>query len=128
MDSCTTLFRTRDLGFESIGCLALRVGRDVRIEVERHSNVGVTEPLLDDLSMHSLCQEERCTRVTQIMEADHRYVGAGDEIVEAAIERVGVQGAASFVRKDVSAILVDLVHRKPMFELSHTMPLQALDH
>jgi hypothetical protein len=38
----TTVFRTRDLGFESIGRVALQVGRNVRIEVERHGDIGVT--------------------------------------------------------------------------------------
>jgi hypothetical protein len=71
--------------------VALHVGRDMRIEVERHRDVGVTQPLLHDLSMHPLGQEERCARVTQIMAADHRYVGASDEIVEAAIVRVDVE-------------------------------------
>jgi hypothetical protein len=96
--SSGTLLRTRNRSFESIGRVALLVGDDVRVEVECHRDVGVTQSLLHDLSMHPLGQEERCAGVTQIMEADHRYVGVGDVIVEAAIERVGVQVAASFAK------------------------------
>jgi hypothetical protein len=35
------LFRTRDLGFERIGRVALYVRRDVRVEVKRHRDVRV---------------------------------------------------------------------------------------
>src|SRR5215207_1408237 len=120
---CRALLCPQDRSLQYIGRMSLHVGGHMRVKVERHGDVGVTQSLLHDLAMHPLSEQKRSAGMAQVVEADYRYVCAGDETAEATIERVGVQVAASIVREHVPAILVDLVHREPVFELSHSMAL-----
>ena len=51
--------------------MALHVGRDVRIEVERHRDVGVTELLLHDVS-------ERCAAASHGHRTDGHMLGSAE--------------------------------------------------
>ena len=37
------------------------------VAIERHGDIRVSEPLLDDLGMNSFSQKQRCACVTQIV-------------------------------------------------------------
>ncbi len=51
-------------------CLLLHVREHVRVGVEGQRNRGVPEPLGDDLRVHTPGEQQGCTRVAQVVEAD----------------------------------------------------------
>jgi hypothetical protein len=60
----------------------------VAVEVDRGGDLAVSELLRDDLRVHALAEEQRGGGVAQVVEADARQPGAGEQRFEAAAHEV----------------------------------------
>src|SRR5262245_57638102 len=57
--------------------------QNVRVGVQSHQNLGVSEPLRDDLRVHVLHEQECCHRVPQVMKSQAlRKTSSGHNPVE----------------------------------------------
>jgi hypothetical protein len=61
--SCAALLRAGDGDFQRVRSLPLHIGRNVRVKVEGHRDVGVSKPLLHDLPMHALSKKKHMDRI-----------------------------------------------------------------
>ena len=52
------------------GCVGLHAGQDVLVGLHREGDVGVPEPLADDLYRDAVLDEQAAVGVAEIMEAD----------------------------------------------------------
>jgi hypothetical protein len=91
-------------GIQRVGGRALHIRRDVAVAVERHRDVGMSQPFLVDRGMHSLSEQQRRTGKPQVMETQVRQDSLPDEALEAGYQHVAVQDLSGLRGKDVETI------------------------
>ena len=81
------------------------------INVRRGGDVAVPQPLLDQLHLHALCDQERCAGVAQIVEANVLEVVLPQDRGKAVAHVIGRKQLAPRIATNV--ILVFQVIRPP---------------
>ncbi len=66
----------------------------VRVGVQRHGDIGVTEAIGDDLDGDAGLEQQRRVGVPQVMEPDATEVAGGDELAEVVGQLLRVQRSA----------------------------------
>lgn len=101
---------------ESDDGILLKVGKDVRVDVEGDRDAGVAQALAHDLRVHVVGQEQARVRVAKVMEADARDAGLGDERVEVAADQVqGGERRAAFAGEDKTMVAVRRSQERLLF-------------
>lgn len=59
--------RRFDCHFHCIRRLSLHIAGDVRVQIKRHRDIGVSQPFLHDLAVNTLGVQERCVHMAHTM-------------------------------------------------------------
>jgi len=78
----------------------------MRIDICRCAEVGVPEPFLDLLQRNTICQQQACTAMSQIVEAHFFHPMPLDVLGEIACQIIRFHSLAEFIHKDVPVVLI----------------------
>ena len=70
--------------------ICFRHGIEVAIDIRRGAHIAMSEPFLDLLHRHALCEEHRGAGVAQVVEADFLQVMLLQQLFEVSGDEVGI--------------------------------------
>ena len=106
------------------GCFGLLAGHDVGVAVEGEADRGMAETFADDLDVDAGHQQVAGVGVAEVVEADHRDVGVGDEAAEGLADRAGLQRFAEVGGEDPVARRGGDAVAEVVLALAGSVPLQ----
>ena len=108
--------------------VALKVREHVRVAVHRHTDLRMTEHLLNDFRIDALTQHHRCGPMPEIMKSSVPQLGLSENALESSNDCPRLQRcslpAGEHQALDVAPFLA---RSEPQFELPRPMSLQSID-
>lgn len=109
---------SREHAIDAVRRVLLQRRQDMGVRVHRDADIGVPEPLLDYLGMHTLDEEQRGRGVPEIVESNRRQAGPLQQGAEAAPDEVLLlDWSADLVREHEIEILPRSAGDEPLLQL-----------
>ena len=102
--------------------LLLHIGDDVGVGIQRQPDAAMPQEFTDDFGVDALLQEQRRSRMPQVVKADMRQACFVEEWPEGPAQEIArFHGLADLVCKDEVVIFPDLPQTEPLCGLPTAM-------
>ena len=81
-------------------------GIEVAVDIRRGAHVAMSEPFLDLLHGHALCEEHRSAGVAKVVEADLLQIMLFQKLSEVSGDEVGIVQLAECIHADVVGVFL----------------------